>query len=80
MSHSQRPWDRDRTQSDPAETLLDYVSRAGIAITALLAVAAVAGILVVFLPMNETIATVVFTGLLVAVAAYTYRVSHRRSV
>ncbi len=78
MSHHRGPWEND--SKGPAETFLDYVSRAGIAITALLVAAVVVGLLAVVLPATEAIATVVFTGLLVAVVGYVYRLSNQRAV
>lgn len=69
MTTHQGPMERE--QSGLAETFLSYVSTAGIAITALLVVGAVVGLLVLYLPTNEAIATVVFTGLLAVVFAAT---------
>jgi len=66
MSHHQGPWEQE--SSDPAEAFLKYVGIAGIALTALLTVGLVAGLLIVFLPTNEALGTVVFTALLVAIA------------
>jgi hypothetical protein len=62
MSHQQDPWEQD--SSDPAEAFLRYVGVAGVALTALVALGLVVGLLVVFVPMNEAIGTVVFGGLL----------------
>ncbi len=66
MAQHQRPWEQDRT--DPAETFLKYVGMAGIALAALLALGIVAGLLLLFVPANEAIGTVAFTGLLLIVA------------
>jgi uncharacterized membrane protein HdeD (DUF308 family) len=76
MSHHRDPWERE--SKDPAEKFLDYVSRAGIAITALLVAAVVVGLLALLVPPTEAVATVVFTGLLVAVVGYLYRMTNDR--
>lgn len=77
MSHHRDPWEHD--SKDPAETFLNYVSRAGIAITALLVAAVGVGLLALLVPATEAVATVVFTGLLVAVVGYVYRMSNHRT-
>jgi hypothetical protein len=64
MAHHQGPWEQDST--DPAEAFLKYVGVAGVALTALLTVGLVAGLLFLFVPTNEAIGTIVFTGLLLA--------------
>ncbi len=64
MAHHQSPWEQDST--DPAEAFLKYVGVAGVALTALLTVGLVAGLLFLFVPTNEAIGTIVFTGLLLA--------------
>lgn len=66
MSHHQGPWEQEST--DAAEAFLKYVGAAGTALTTLLAFGIVAGLLAVFVPANEAIGTVVFTGLLLAIA------------
>ncbi|WP_302081193.1 hypothetical protein [Salinibaculum rarum] len=65
MAHHERPWEQD--QPGTAEKFLKYVGTASIALTALLLLGIVAGLLYLFVPGNEAIGTVVFTGLLVAV-------------
>ena len=64
MAHHQGPWEQE--QADPAEAFLKYVGVAGVALTALLTVGLLVGGLLLFVPTNEAIGTVVFTGLLVA--------------
>lgn len=64
MAHHQSPREQERT--DSAEAFLKYVGVAGIALTALLTLGLVAGLLVFLVPTNEAIGTVVFTGLLLA--------------
>ncbi|WP_340100691.1 hypothetical protein [Salinibaculum salinum] len=66
MAHHERPWEQDRT--DPAETFLKYVGMAGVALTALLVLGLVAGLLFLFVPTTEALGTVAFTVLLVVVA------------
>lgn len=66
MAQHQVPWEQDST--DPAEAFLKYVGVAGVALTALLVLGLVAGLLLMFVPTNEAIGTVVFTGLLLASA------------
>ncbi|MEF8785318.1 MAG: hypothetical protein V5A45_05240 [Haloarculaceae archaeon] len=66
MAHHQRPWEQERT--DPAETFLKYVGMASIALTALLVLGLVAGLLFLFVPTTEALGTVAFTALLLIVA------------
>jgi hypothetical protein len=64
MAHHQGPWEQDST--DPAEVFLKYIGVAGVALTALLTFGLVAGLLILFVPTNEAVGTIVFTGLLLA--------------
>lgn len=76
MTHQQQPWKQNRT--DTAEAFLEYVGKAGVALTALVGLGLVAGLLIVLVPGNEAVGTVVFGALLVAVTYAVDRAADRK--